>query len=240
MYLYPAIDLYQGEAVRLTHGNYQDMTVYSGEPLSVARLFAECGAQKIHIVDLEGAKDGTAANFKIIESILKSTPLKAEIGGGIRSAITIEKYLTAGAERVILGTAAITKPDFLRECVKIFGEHIAVGVDVRDGMVAIKGWTETSDRECFDFCRELEDIGIRTVICTDISKDGALSGTNLELYDKLRKELSINIIASGGITTLDDLRALAKMDLYGAIVGRVLYTGAMNIKDALDAVRNPR
>ena len=239
MYLYPAIDLYQGSAVRLTHGNYNDMTVYSTEPLSVARLFTECGAQKIHIVDLEGAKDGTAANFKTIESILKNTPLKAEIGGGIRSFITIEKYLNAGAERVILGTAAITKPDFLRECVKIFGDAIAVGVDVRAGLVAIKGWTETSDRECFDFCREMEDIGIRTVICTDISKDGALSGTNLELYDRLREELSINIIASGGITTLDDLRALSKMDLYGAIVGRVLYTGAMNIGDALQAVRNP-
>jgi len=239
MYLYPAIDLYQGAAVRLTHGDYQKMTVYSGEPLSVARLFAECGAQKIHIVDLEGAKDGTAANFKTIESILKETPLQAEIGGGIRSFITIEKYLSAGAERVILGTAAITKPDFLRECVKIFGDRIAVGVDVRDGLVAIKGWTEISDRECFDFCREMESIGIHTVICTDISKDGALSGTNLELYDRLRRELSINIIASGGITTTDDLRALAKMNLYGAIVGRVLYTGDMNVTDALKAVRNP-
>jgi len=238
MYLYPAIDLYQGAAVRLTHGDYQKMTVYSGEPLSVARLFAECGAQKIHIVDLEGAKDGTAANFKTIESILKETPLQAEIGGGIRSFITIEKYLSAGAERVILGTAAITKPDFLRECVKIFGDRIAVGVDVRDGLVAIKGWTEISDRECFDFCREMESIGIHTVICTDISKDGALSGTNLELYDRLRRELSINIIASGGITTTDDLRALAKMNLYGAIVGRVLYTGDMNVTDALKAVRN--
>ena len=239
MFLYPAIDLYQGSAVRLMHGDYNAMTVYSTEPLSVARLFAEYGAQKIHIVDLEGAKDGSATNFKTIESILKNTPLKAEIGGGIRSFTTIEKYLEAGAERIILGTAAITNPEFLRECVKIFGDAIAVGVDVRDGLVAIKGWTETSDRECFDFCREMENIGIRTVICTDISKDGALSGTNLELYDRLRQELSINIIASGGITTLDDLRALAKMDLYGAIVGRVLYTGDMNVGDALKAVRNP-
>ena len=239
MFLYPAIDLYQGSAVRLKHGDYNAMTVYSTEPLSVARLFAEYGAQKIHIVDLEGAKDGSATNFKTIESILKNTPLKAEIGGGIRSFTTIEKYLEAGAERIILGTAAITNPEFLRECVKIFGDAIAVGVDVRDGLVAIKGWTETSDRECFDFCREMEDIGIRTVICTDISKDGALSGTNLELYDRLRQELSINIIASGGITTLDDLRALAKMNLYGAIVGRVLYTGDMNVGDALKAVRNP-
>jgi len=239
MFLYPAIDLYEGQAVRLTHGNYSDMTVYSSEPLSVARLFEQCGAKKIHIVDLEGAKDGSAANFKTIESILKNTSLEAEIGGGIRSYSTIEKYLSAGAERVILGTAAITQPDFLRECVKIFGDAIAVGVDVRDGLVAIKGWTETSDRECFDFCREMEDIGIKTVICTDISKDGALSGTNLELYDRLRRELSIHIIASGGITTLEDLRALSKMDLYGAIVGRVLYTGAMNVKDALQAVRNP-
>ena len=239
MFLYPAIDLYQGSAVRLMHGDYNAMTVYSTEPLSVARLFAEYGAQKIHIVDLEGAKDGSATNFKTIESILKNTPLKAEIGGGIRSFVTIEKYLEAGAERIILGTAAITKPDFLRECVKVFGDAIAVGVDVRDGLVAIKGWTETSDRECFDFCREMEDIGIKTVICTDISNDGALSGTNLELYDRLRQELSVNIIASGGITTLDDLRALSRMNLYGAIVGRVLYTGDMNVGEALKAVRNP-
>lgn len=239
MYLYPAIDLYQGAAVRLTRGNFDDMTVYSREPLSVARLFSECGAKKIHIVDLEGAKDGSAANFRTIEEILRNTSLQAEVGGGVRSFITIEKYLAAGAERVILGTAAITRPDFLRECVRIFGEHIAVGVDVRDGRVAIRGWTETSDRECFSFCREMEEIGVRTVICTDISKDGVLSGTNLALYDRMRRELSMQIIASGGVTTTEDLRALARMDLYGAIVGRVLYTGALPLKDALAAVREP-
>ncbi|MGM9653207.1 MAG: 1-(5-phosphoribosyl)-5-[(5-phosphoribosylamino)methylideneamino]imidazole-4-carboxamide isomerase [Eubacteriales bacterium] len=235
MFVYPAIDLYQGAAVRLTHGDYSDMTVYSSEPLSVARFFAQCGAKKLHIVDLEGARDGGTANFKTISEILRAVPLKAEVGGGIRSAIAIEKYLDAGAERVILGTAAITKPDFLRECARIFGDRIAVGVDVRGGKVAIRGWTETSGRECFDFCRELEDIGIRTVICTDIAKDGALGGTNRELYARLRASLHMNIIASGGITTTDDLRALSSLNLYGAIVGRVLYTGAMRLRDALAA-----
>lgn len=237
MYIYPAVDLYEGNVVRLSRGDYQAMTVYSHEPVSVARVFSESGAKKLHIVDLEGARDGSAVHYSVIEKMLKSTGMQAEIGGGIRSAITIEKYLAAGAERVILGTAAITQPDFLRECAKIFGDQIAVGVDVRDGNVAIRGWTENSGRECFDFCRELEDIGIKTVICTDISKDGLLSGANQELYARLQETLSMNIIASGGVTTLDDIAALNRMHLYGAIVGRVLYTGALRLSDALSVVR---
>lgn len=237
MYIYPAVDLYEGNAVRLQRGDYQAMTVYSREPVSVARVFAESGARKLHIVDLEGARDGAAVQYDTIREILQSTDMQVEIGGGIRSAVTIEKYLSAGAERVILGTAAITEPGFLRECIKIFGDRIAVGVDVRDGYVAIRGWTEISRHECFAFCREMEDIGVQTVICTDISKDGLLSGTNRELYARLQETLSMKIIASGGISTLEDIAALEQMHLYGAIVGRVLYTGSMRLSDALRVAR---
>ncbi|MBR2848106.1 MAG: 1-(5-phosphoribosyl)-5-[Clostridia bacterium] len=237
MYIYPAIDLYGGQAVRLTRGDYSQMTVYDNDPVGVAKRFCKAGAEKLHIVDLEGAKDGSTANYAMIAEILKATPLKAEIGGGIRSLDTVEKYISAGAERVILGTAAIEDPAFLRAAACEYGDHIAVGVDVKDGFVAVRGWTEVSGRECFDFCRELESIGIKTVISTDISKDGMESGTNRDLYARLRDELSMNIIASGGISTLDDLAAVRDLGVYGAIVGRVLYTGAMNLTDALAVAR---
>jgi len=237
MYIYPAIDLFRGQAVRLTRGDYNQMTVYDTDPVGVAKRFFAAGAEKLHVVDLEGAKDGTTANYDTISAILAATPLKAEIGGGIRSLDTVEKYVAAGAERVILGTAAIEDPDFLRTAAKEYGEKIAVGVDIKDGYVAVRGWTEVSSRECFDFCRELQSIGIRTVISTDISKDGMQDGTNRELYARLKNDLSMNIIASGGISTLSDLRAVRELGVYGAIVGRVLYTGAMELKDALAVAR---
>ncbi len=237
MYIYPAIDLFRGQAVRLTRGDYNQMTVYDKDPVGVAKRFFAAGAQKLHVVDLEGAKDGAASNYDVIAAILAATPLKAEIGGGIRSLDTVEKYVSAGAERVILGTAAIEDPAFLRAAAKEYGDHIAVGVDIKDGYVAVRGWTEVSGRECFDFCRELESIGIRTVISTDISKDGMQGGTNRDLYARLTKELSMNVIASGGISTLDDLAAVRELGVYGAIVGRVLYTGAMELADALTVAR---
>lgn len=237
MFIYPAIDLFRGQAVRLTRGDYNQMTVYDTDPVGVAKRFAASGAVKLHVVDLEGAKDGTASNYGIICDILAATDLKAEIGGGIRSLDTVEKYVKAGAERVILGTAAIEDPAFLRAAAKEYGDHIAVGVDIKDGFVAVRGWTEVSGREAFDFCRELESIGIRTVISTDISKDGMQGGTNRNLYARLTRELSVNVIASGGISTLDDLRAVRNLGVYGAIVGRVLYTGAMDLRDALAVAR---
>jgi phosphoribosylformimino-5-aminoimidazole carboxamide ribotide isomerase len=237
MYIYPAIDLFRGQAVRLTRGDYNQMTVYDTDPVGVAKRFFAAGARKLHIVDLEGAKDGATSNYDIITAILAATPLEAEIGGGIRSLDTVEKYVSAGAERVILGTAAIEDPAFLRAAAKEYGDHIAVGVDIKDGFVAVRGWTEVSGRECFDFCRELESIGIRTVISTDISKDGMQGGTNRDLYARLTKELSMNVIASGGISTLDDLAAVRDLGAYGAIVGRVLYTGAMDLADALAVAR---
>lgn len=237
MYIYPAIDLFKGEAVRLTRGDYNQMTVYDRDPVGVAKRFAAAGAEKLHIVDLEGAKDGSTANFDTIAAILSATTLKAEIGGGIRTAETVEKYLTAGAERVILGTAAIEDPAFLAAAAKEYGDRLAVGVDIREGYVAVRGWTEVSGRECFDFCRELQSLGIRTVISTDISRDGMQGGTNRALYERLKSDLSMNIIASGGISTLDDLRAMRDLGVYGTIVGRVLYTGAMELTDALAVAR---
>lgn len=237
MFIFPAIDLYEGKAVRLTRGDYNQMTVYDNDPVGVAKRFYAAGATKLHVVDLEGAKDGTTANLDTIRAILTATPLEAEIGGGIRSLDTVETYLKAGAARVILGTAAIEDPAFLRAAAKEYGEHIAVGVDIKDGYVAVRGWTEVSGRECFEFCRELQSLGIRTVISTDISRDGMQGGTNRELYARLKNELSMNIIASGGISTLDDLRAMRALGVYGAIVGRVLYTGALKLEDALAVAR---
>lgn len=234
MKLFPAIDLYDGRAVRLLRGDYANMTVYSNRPAEVARSFYDAGAEYLHVVDLQGARDGSAANIETVRELIREGGLKTEIGGGVRSFQRIESYLNAGAMRVILGTAAITEPGFVADAVRNFGgEHIAVGVDVRDGFVAIKGWTELSDRRCMDFCEDMQSTGVQTVICTDISKDGAMAGTNLELYRQLAEKLDIDIIASGGVSDLENIRALSKLGIYGAILGKALYTGAVDLKQAL-------
>lgn len=233
MNLFPAIDLIGGKAVRLVKGDYAQVTVYSDSPVKVAKYFEECGAKYLHVVDLEGARDGSLANLETIKDIIKNTGLFVEVGGGIRSLETVKKYIEAGAKRVIIGTAAVTDPEFLKAAVAAYGEKIAVGVDIKDGMVAIKGWTETSAQSCFDFCEKLSDIGIKTIICTDISKDGLLAGTNLALYRELSKRFSMDITASGGVSTLDDIRKLCEMDMYGAILGKALYTGNIDLREAL-------
>ena len=233
MYIIPAIDLIGGKAVRLQKGDYDKVTVYSDEPEKVAKYFYDCGAKYLHVVDLDGAKSGKADNFETIKKIIDATDLSVEVGGGIRSMDVIKAYVDAGVDRIILGTAAITSPQFLEEAAKTYGEKITVGVDIKDGMVAIKGWTELSDVTCEDFCRRLESIGVSSVICTDISKDGMMSGTNLELYKHLNEEFSLNIIASGGVSSLDDVRALKDMNMFGAIVGKAIYTGAINLPEAI-------
>ena len=235
MKLFPAIDIYDGKAVRLYKGNYKEMTVYSENPIEIARDFENQGCKYIHIVDLEGAKDGTTPNLNIVKQIANETSLFTEIGGGIRSMETVDKYLQNGVDRVILGTAAVNDPDFLKEAVTKYGEKIAVGVDVKDGFVAIKGWLETSQYSCFEFCEKMQGLGVKTIICTDISKDGAMQGTNRELYKELSEKFSINITASGGVSTIDDIVALRKLDLYGAIIGKAYYIGAINLKEALEA-----
>ena len=237
MILFPAIDLYEGKAVRLFKGDYAQMTVYSNDPIEIARDFEAAGAAWAHLVDLEGAKDGTTPNLEIVRQIAGETTLSTEIGGGIRNMETVRTYLENGVDRVILGTAAVNDEAFLKETIGTYGDRIAVGVDVKDGFVAIKGWTENSAYSCFDFCEKMVSMGVAYLICTDISKDGAMQGTNRELYRQLSEKFPVNITASGGVSTLEDIRALRKLDLYGAIVGKAYYNGAITLKNALEAAK---
>ncbi|MGM9661123.1 MAG: 1-(5-phosphoribosyl)-5-[(5-phosphoribosylamino)methylideneamino]imidazole-4-carboxamide isomerase [Faecousia sp.] len=237
MYIYPAIDLFGGKAVRLFKGDYAQMTVYSDDPVSVAKDFATAGASHIHLVDLEGAKIGKPANLDTIRAIVESTGLFAEVGGGIRDMETVEKYLAIGVSRVILGTAAVTNPAFLEAALQKYGEKIAVGVDLKDGFVAIKGWAETSDLTAESFFAKMQTRGVKTVICTDISRDGAMKGTNRELYRVLSEKFCIDLIASGGVSSIEDVQALAKMQLHGAIIGKAYYIGAVDLKQAVEVAR---
>ena len=237
MIIFPVIDLYEGKAVRLLKGDYDKMTVYSDNPASVAAEFRNMGATHIHLVDLEGAKNGTTPNIETVRKIKAECGLFAEIGGGVRSMETVETYIGAGIDRVILGTAAVTDEKFLVDAVKEYGGRIAVGADIKDGRIAIKGWTEKSEYSCFDFFGKMQKIGVETVICTDVSKDGAMQGTNVELYRELSEKFSINICASGGVSSIDDVRRLRSLDLYGAIIGKAYYTGAVSLKEAIEVAK---
>lgn len=237
MLIFPAIDLYDKKAVRLFKGDYNQMTVYSENPLEVAKDFKAAGAEYIHMVDLEGAKDGTTPNFDIVASVAKESGLKVEIGGGIRNEETVKKYIDAGVMRVILGTAALNDRQFLETVCKKYGDKIAVGADLKDGQVAVKGWLETSNVSGMDFLAQMESLGVKTVICTDISRDGAMRGTNRELYRELSEKFSMDIVASGGVSTLEDVKALREMDLYGAIVGKAIYTGDIDLSEAIEVAK---
>jgi len=237
MNIFPAIDIVNGCAVRLYKGDYDKMTVYSNDPTEIVRDFERCGASFLHLVDLEGAKDGTTPNFDTVKKIRQSTDMFIEIGGGIRSMETVKKYLDEGIDRVILGTAAVNDEAFLKEAVSAYGDKIAVGVDIKDGFVAIKGWTEKSRYSGIEFCEKMQSVGVNTIICTDVSKDGAMIGTNRELYKELSQKLGVNITASGGVSTLDDVKALADIGLYGAIIGKAYYTGAIDLTQALEAAK---
>ena len=237
MYIYPAIDLYGGKAVRLFKGDYAQMTVYSHDPVAVARDFAAAGASHIHLVDLEGAKIGKPANLDTIAKIVEETRLFAEVGGGIRDMETVDSYLAIGVSRVILGTAAVKNPDFLKAALAKYGKKIAVGVDLKDGYVAIKGWTETSDLKAEDFFEKMQNMGVKTIICTDISRDGAMKGTNRQLYRELSAKFDMDLIASGGVSSMEDVKALAEMKLHGAIIGKAYYIGAVDLKQAVEAAK---
>lgn len=237
MLIFPAIDLYGGKAVRLYKGDYQQMTVYSDDPLSVARDFENKGAKWVHLVDLEGAKNGTTPNIDVVSKIARETSLSCEVGGGIRNMETVEKYFRAGVSRVILGTAAVTDEAFLKAAVAKYGEKIAVGVDIKDSMVAIKGWIEKSEYDAFDFCEKMQKIGVKTIICTDISKDGAMKGANHALYRSLSEKFSMQIVASGGVASMEDVKKLAALNIYGAIIGKAYYTGAIDLEKAVNEVR---
>ena len=237
MNIFPAIDLYEGKAVRLFKGDYNQMTVYSNNPVEIALDFKKAGASFMHVVDLEGAKTGQTPNLETIKKLITATDMFVEVGGGIRSIEVIEKYVEAGVGRVILGTAALTDREFLLTAIEKFGDKIAVGVDIKDGFVAIKGWTEKSERDAIDFCRELDSIGVKTIISTDISKDGAMQGANHELYKTLSEEVGLQIIASGGVSSIDDVKRLTKMNLYGAIIGKAYYTGAIDLSEAIEVAK---
>lgn len=242
MHIFPAIDLIDGSAVRLVKGDYSKKTVYSDSPVTVAKSFRAAGAKYLHAVDLQGAlvgdDNGKTANFDTVANICSAVDLKVEIGGGIRNTQVIENFLNAGVWRVILGTAAVENPQFLLDSVKRFGKRVAVGVDIKDGLVATHGWTKSSSLTCDDFVNQLCEIGVDTIICTDISKDGMMSGTNLELYRKLNGKFDINITASGGVSALDDVKSLKSMGMYGAILGKALYTGGIELGDAIALAEN--
>ena len=237
MNIFPAIDLYDKKAVRLYKGDYDQMTVYSNNPIEIAYDFEGKGAKFIHVVDLEGAKNGTTPNIDVVKEIASKTDLFIEIGGGIRSLETVEAYLNAGVDRVILGTSAVTDEEFLKAAIAKYGDKIAVGADVKDGYIAIKGWIEKTEFSLDAFLCKMESLGVKNVICTDISKDGAMRGTNLELYSELSKKYSLDITASGGVSSIDDIIALRKLDLYGAIIGKAYYTGAIDLKEAIEVAK---
>lgn len=237
MNIFPAIDMIDGKAVRLFKGDYNQKTVYNDSPLSVAKGFEELGANYLHLVDLDGAKSGDTPNYETVKAIAKETSLKIEIGGGIRNEEVIKRYLDAGVMRVILGTVAIENPGFTEEMTSKYGSAIAVGIDIKDGFVATRGWLDVTKVSCDEMFKKMQDIGVETVICTDISKDGAMMGTNLALYKDLKTRYTTNIVASGGVSSMDDIRTLRQMDMYGAILGKALYEGAIDLKEAIEVAK---
>jgi len=237
MKIFPAIDLYGGKAVRLYKGDYAQMTVYNDDPVSVAKDFVKQGAKYIHVVDLEGAKIGEPAHLDVVQKIASETELFIEIGGGIRNMETVEKYLSVGADRVILGTAAVTDEAFLKAALAAYGDKIAVGADIADGRIAIRGWVEKSEYTTDAFFEKMQALGVKTIICTDISKDGAMKGTNRALYKELGEKYKIDIVASGGVSTIEDVAALAAAGTYGAIIGKAYYIGAIDLAEAIQVAK---
>lgn len=233
MRLYPAIDLKDGNCVRLLQGDYNEVTVFGNNPGEMAKKWESLGGDLLHIVDLDGAKEGKGINDEAVKDIINNLTIPAELGGGIRSIEDIENKLSLGVSRVILGSAAVKNPELVKEAVAKFGaDKIVVGVDAKSGMVAVEGWLEVSDKEALSFCKELEKIGVTTVIYTDIAKDGMMQGPNIEETKKLVDNTNLNIIASGGVSTLDDLKKLAEIGVEGAIVGKAIYTGAIQLDEA--------
>ena len=233
MKIFPAIDLYEGQAVRLYKGDYQKMTVYARNPLDLAQKFVQAGCKFLHMVDLEGAKDDNTANQATIAALVKESGLFCQAGGGIRSFEVIDKYLSLGVNRLIIGTKAVEDPQFVKEATAKYGEKIAVGIDLKDGLVAIKGWRETAAFTADEFFALMSDYEVKCIICTDISKDGTLLGPNLQLYEHLQNEYAVNLIASGGVSSIADIRALAEMKLYGAIIGKAYYEGRVDLEEAV-------
>lgn len=233
MQIWPAIDLLDGKAVRLTKGDYKEVKVYFENPKEILDYFEAAGAKHLHLVDLAGARDGKMSHFKTIRQLVSGSQMQIEVGGGIRTQERIERYLELGVYRVILGTAAAENPQFLQKMVDRYQQQIVVGVDAKDGKVALHGWKQVSSFTALEFCKELENLGVAAIIYTDISKDGSLQGTNLPLYQALAEKISVPIIASGGITYLQEIKKLKEAGLAGAIVGKALYEGQLDLKEVL-------
>ncbi len=237
MILLPAIDLHEGKCVRLFRGDYDTAEVVAPDPLTTAKKFREQGAHWLHMVDLDGAKDGKPVNSQLIFEVVEQTDLHVEVGGGIRDMETVEQYLSRGVSRVILGSAALRDPEFVREAVRRYGKSIAVGIDALDGKVAAEGWLEQSQVDYLEFAKTMEDAGVRYLICTDIHRDGTMNGPNLVMLDKLNQAVNCHIIASGGVSSLLDIVNLYDLGLYGAIAGKSIYTGALDLRAAISACR---
>lgn len=237
MLIYPAIDIINGKVVRLTKGDYGKVKEYSLTPVQAGQSFVNDGANYMHVVDLDGAKSGKADNYENIGQVVKATGLFVEVGGGIRNEEIIEKYISSGVSRVILGTVAVKNFNFVKEMAKKYPSKIAVGVDELDGKIAINGWKEITDVDAFDFCEKLYDNGVSNVIFTDISKDGAMSGTNIKAYERLSKINGLKITASGGISSLEEIKVLSQMGLYGAILGKALYENKISLKEAISVAK---
>lgn len=239
MILYPAIDLKDGQAVRLVHGDMERATVFNDDPAAQARAFVEAGCTWLHLVDLNGAFAGTPVNAAPVEAILKACPVPAQLGGGIRDMDTIEMWLSKGLERVILGTVAVENPDLVRQAARAFPGHVAVGIDARGGKVATKGWATETDVDATDLAKSFEDAGVAAIIYTDINRDGAMGGPNIQATEALARAVSIPVIASGGVSSMQDLNALKATNIIaGAISGRALYDGAIDLAAALDALKD--
>ncbi len=237
MFVLPAIDIHQGQCVRLFQGDYATAQVVAGDPAETARRFESQGAAWLHMVDLDGAREGRPVNRGLILHTVESVGMKVELGGGIRDMETVEDYLSHGVERVILGSAALGDPDFVRRAVERFGSRIAVGIDAREGKAAAQGWTQDSGVDYIALARQMEGLGVQTIICTDIGRDGAQTGPNLAMLRQLDQAVGCQIIASGGVSSLEDLTALRDLGLYGAIAGKAVYAGAVDLEEALIACR---
>ncbi len=237
MIIFPAIDIYENKVVRLYKGNYDEMTTYSDDPVSVAKAFKEMGATHLHVVDLEGAKKGTTSSITTISKIAYETGLFIEIGGGIRTMDGVKDYKDAGVSRVIIGTAAVKDEPFLLSALERYGDLVAVGADIKEGKIAIKGWLEVAPITLDDFMTKMQSFGIRNVICTDISKDGTLQGTNNSLYKDLSERYTLDVTASGGVSSIEEIKILRSLDLYGAIIGKAYYSGAVSIEEAIEVAK---
>lgn len=237
MIIYPAVDVREGKCVRLTQGEFNKETVYADNPVEMALKWEKAGAQYLHVVDLDGARTGKSQNIAVISEIAGKIGIPVQLGGGIRTIEMIENFLNEGIKRVILGTSAVKDPELVKRAVNTFENNVVIGIDAKDGMVAIEGWEKTSEFKAVDFAKKMEDLGVKTIIYTDISRDGMLTGPNLKAMEEMVKAVGIDIIASGGVGKIEDIKNLKEVGVSGAIVGRALYTGDVDLKQAIDIGR---